>query len=146
MFNSGSHSRRALHLGTVAALALLVSYPGTLLAQGQSGTRPMTFLDMQHMRRAGSETPSPDGQWMLYTVTTPDWQEADSQTDIYLDAPYTAGTWVPAAAPITIPGDATGTWTVVTYMSAVENVENDTTGTEFDGHGADDAWLFVLPD
>jgi dipeptidyl aminopeptidase/acylaminoacyl peptidase len=46
--------------------------------------RPMTFLDMQHMRQAGSPTPSPDGQWLLYTVSTPDWQEARSQTDLYL--------------------------------------------------------------
>ena len=44
----------------------------------------MTFLDMRHMRSAGAPTPSPDGQWMLYTVSTPDWKEAKSQTDLYL--------------------------------------------------------------
>jgi dipeptidyl aminopeptidase/acylaminoacyl peptidase len=44
----------------------------------------MTFLDMQQFRRAGSWAPSPDGQWMLYTITTPDWQEAKSQSDIHL--------------------------------------------------------------
>ena len=50
----------------------------------QSGTRPMTFLDAQEFARPGSWTPSPDGQWMLYTVSTPDWQEAESQSDIHL--------------------------------------------------------------
>jgi dipeptidyl aminopeptidase/acylaminoacyl peptidase len=55
-------------------------------AQSQSaGTkRPMTFLDMQKMRQAGSSAPSPDGRMMLYTVSMPDWKEARQQTDIYL--------------------------------------------------------------
>jgi len=46
--------------------------------------RPLTFLDVQEFQRAGSWTPSPEGAWMLYTVTTPDWQEGESQTDIHL--------------------------------------------------------------
>jgi dipeptidyl aminopeptidase/acylaminoacyl peptidase len=52
-------------------------------AQG-TGSRPMTFLDMQQMRQVAAETPSPDGKWMLYTLSTPDWKEARRQTDIYL--------------------------------------------------------------
>ena len=44
----------------------------------------MTFLDMQQMRQVGSPTPSPDGSWLLYTLSTPDWKEAKRQTDIYL--------------------------------------------------------------
>ena len=44
----------------------------------------MTFLDMQHFRRGGSYTPSSDGRWMLYTVSTPDWEEAERQSDIHL--------------------------------------------------------------
>ncbi|WP_419165394.1 S9 family peptidase [Candidatus Palauibacter sp.] len=62
----------------VAVLALPLDAP--LAAQ----QRPLTFMDVQEMRRAGSWTPSPDGAWMLYTVTTPDWEEAESQTDIHL--------------------------------------------------------------
>ena len=46
--------------------------------------RPMTFLDMQHMKQVGSPTPSPDGKWLLYTLSTPDWKEAKRQTDIYI--------------------------------------------------------------
>ena len=48
------------------------------------GSRPMTFLDMQQMRQVAAQTPSPDGKWMLYTLSTPDWKEAKRQTDIYL--------------------------------------------------------------
>src|SRR5688500_8333616 len=46
--------------------------------------RAMTFLDMQNMRQVGGGTPSPDGKWMLYTLSTPDWKEARRQTDIHL--------------------------------------------------------------
>jgi Tol biopolymer transport system component len=49
-----------------------------------SARRPMTFLDMQQLRTLGAPTPSPDGRWMLHTVSTPDWQDATRQTDIHL--------------------------------------------------------------
>ncbi|MBI4499778.1 MAG: S9 family peptidase [Gemmatimonadetes bacterium] len=44
----------------------------------------MTFLDMQKMRTLGEPVPSPDGKWMLYAITTPDWNEAKKQSDIHL--------------------------------------------------------------
>jgi dipeptidyl aminopeptidase/acylaminoacyl peptidase len=53
-------------------------------AQPVASKRPMTFLDMQHLRQVGSPTPSPDRKWLLYTLSTPDWKEARRQTDIYL--------------------------------------------------------------
>lgn len=59
----------------------LAAPPFTPLAAQQ---RPLTFLDTQEMKRAGSWTPSPDGSLMLYTVSTPNWQEAESQTDIHI--------------------------------------------------------------
>ena len=46
--------------------------------------RQMTFLDVQLMKTTGALTPSPDGRWMLYTLSTPDWKEAKRQTDIWL--------------------------------------------------------------
>ncbi|MEX2154742.1 MAG: S9 family peptidase [Gemmatimonadaceae bacterium] len=54
-------------------------------AQGpQPAKRPMEFLDVQQMRQAGAATTSPDGQWVLYTISTADWKEAKRQTDIYV--------------------------------------------------------------
>ena len=47
-------------------------------------TRPMDFLDVQNMRQVGAPAPSPDGQWLLYTISTPDWKEARRQTDIHV--------------------------------------------------------------
>jgi dipeptidyl aminopeptidase/acylaminoacyl peptidase len=66
----------------IVAVALVVAAP---VLRGQTTTpRPMTFLDMQQMRQVASPTPSPDGKWLLYTLSTPDWKEAKRQTDIYL--------------------------------------------------------------
>ncbi len=70
------------HPLTLSLLAvLLTNVP--IQAQTQ-GLRPMTFMDAQEMRRAGSWEPSPDGQWMLYTITSPNWEEAESQSDIHI--------------------------------------------------------------
>jgi dipeptidyl aminopeptidase/acylaminoacyl peptidase len=67
---------------------VLVLGPIATSAQGQrqaaDAKRPMTFLDMQKTRQMGAQAISPDGRWMLYTITTPDWKEAKRQSDIYL--------------------------------------------------------------
>lgn len=61
--------------------AQLLAQPAT---QTRGAQRPMAFLDMQHLRQIGAPTPSPDGRWLLYTLSTPDWKEARRQTDIYI--------------------------------------------------------------
>ena len=72
---------RSLSLAlTLSAAALWAPFDPPLAAQ----QRPLSFMDVQELKRAGSWTPSPDGAWMLYTVTTPDWEKAESQTDIHL--------------------------------------------------------------
>ncbi len=53
-------------------------------AASPDAPRPITFLDRQYQRDVGSPTPSPDGKWLLYTLSTPDWNQAKRQTDIYL--------------------------------------------------------------
>jgi len=54
------------------------------LALGAQSQRPMTFLDVQQLRQASGQAISPDGMWMLYAITTPDWKEAKKQSDLYL--------------------------------------------------------------
>lgn len=61
--------------------ALLPLLPAVLSAQGQ---RPMTFLDQQLMRTAGSLELSPSGDRALYTLSVPNWKEARRYTDIYV--------------------------------------------------------------
>ncbi len=78
-------TRTALGLLTIVAVATApMTAPRALVAQSPDARRPMTFLDMQQMRQVGATTPSPDGRWMLYTLSTPDWKEARRQTDIML--------------------------------------------------------------
>jgi dipeptidyl aminopeptidase/acylaminoacyl peptidase len=69
---------RPFPLLRAAALALCLS-PTLLSAQAR---RPMTWMDMQQLRSTGSPAVSPDGRRVLYTLTTPDWKEATTQTDI----------------------------------------------------------------
>ena len=65
--------RHSLLLAATAAVPLAAQAP-----------RPMTFLDVQNMRQANGQDLSPDGRQMLYTLSTPDWQNARRQSDIYL--------------------------------------------------------------
>ena len=60
-------------------LALAASAPALVAQQ-----RTLTFMDVQRLRSGGSWAPSADGQWMLYTVSTPDWGEAESFSDVHI--------------------------------------------------------------
>ena len=71
---------RFLSVALTVSVAALAAFASPLAAQ----QRPFTFMDVQELKSAGSWTPSPDGTWLLYTVTTPDWEAAESQTDIHL--------------------------------------------------------------
>jgi dipeptidyl aminopeptidase/acylaminoacyl peptidase len=62
-----------------ATLALVLAVSASALAQ-----RPVTFVDVQEMRSFGSEAVSPDGRRMLFTISTPSWQDARSQSDLYM--------------------------------------------------------------
>jgi dipeptidyl aminopeptidase/acylaminoacyl peptidase len=73
-----------LVLVVVGVLGAAASASAQTGASSGAALRPMTFLDMQQMRQIGSPVPSPDGRWLLYTLSTPDWKEAQRQTDIYL--------------------------------------------------------------
>ena len=68
---------------SLAAFAL-----GAPLTPGSAqAPRPMTFMDQQLMRQAGGTALSPDGNWMVYTISVPNWKEAKRYTDIYVGNP-----------------------------------------------------------
>ena len=80
---------RHFQRSSVVSLTVLLAISGGGVAQvsaqaPQVAGRPMSSLDVQHFSSPGSWTPSPDGRWMLYTITTPDWQEDERQSDIHL--------------------------------------------------------------
>ena len=66
----------------IASLIPAVAFGQTTASS--NSVRPITFLDRQLQRDVGSPTPSPDGKWLLYTLSTPDWNQGKRQTDIYL--------------------------------------------------------------
>src|SRR3712207_3372314 len=72
----------------LAGALLLLAVASPTAAQHQASAaaspRPMTFLDMQLMRQIGSPEVSPDGRWLLYTISVPDWKNARRQTDIHV--------------------------------------------------------------
>lgn len=68
----------ALRIAFIAALFAALPFPAA------AQERTLTFMDVQQLKRGGAWTPSPDGAWMLYTVSTPDWSEAETQSDIHV--------------------------------------------------------------
>ena len=66
---------------TVIRHTLLLVATAAVVAQAQ---RPMTFLDAQNMRQTAGPDLSADGKLMLYALSTPDWNQARRQSDIYL--------------------------------------------------------------
>ena len=80
---------RSLQRISVVSLTVLLAISGGGVAQVSAQApqvvgRPMSFLDVQRFSSPGSWAPSPDGRWMLYTISTPDWQEDERQSDIHL--------------------------------------------------------------
>ena len=73
-----------IYMQLTRAIAAAVAATVLVTVPVSAQQRPMTFMDVQLQRSAGSWTPSPDGRSMLYTVRTPDWQEETSQTDIHV--------------------------------------------------------------
>ena len=71
--------------GLRAAVVAVALVPALALgAQAPVTTRPMSFLDMQLLRQIAAPASSPDGQWLLYTLSVPDWKESRRQSDVYL--------------------------------------------------------------
>jgi dipeptidyl aminopeptidase/acylaminoacyl peptidase len=68
--------------------------------------RPMSFLDMQLMKQPGQSAVSPDKKWLLYTVSTPNWDEGKRQNDIYL---VSMDTGVPSTRQLTFTKDKSET-------------------------------------
>ncbi len=83
-----SYSRSLQRTSVLSVTAVLsISAGGVTQASAQAPQvvgRPMTFLDVREFSSAGSWAPSFDGRWMLYTISTPDWQEDERQSDIHL--------------------------------------------------------------
>ena len=66
----------------IAALAAALVCPAALPAQ--SGGRPMTVAEFLQLERVADPQLSPDGQWILYTVTTTSLEANARTSDLWM--------------------------------------------------------------
>ncbi len=71
--------------GAVLLVVLLATASGALTARAQSAEkRAITFRDLISMHRLSDPQISPDGQWVSYTVATPDFDANHLVKNIWL--------------------------------------------------------------
>lgn len=92
-----------------AALLLPVLMPCGLYPQAPAPRRPMTFEDMQHMRRLDDLSLSPDGHWVLFAVTDVDLEQNRKTSHLWI-VPTGVGSKPMEEKPITasLPGESRG--------------------------------------
>ena len=70
---------RILRIACASFIALVLIAP--LAAQQK---RPMTFMDVMELRSVGNGSISPDGKWVLYTISIPQWKAGKNFTDVFI--------------------------------------------------------------
>ena len=64
--------------------AWLVLTPVAALAVDAGSKRAMTHEDLWSMRRVGAPVPSPDGRWVVFSVTEPAYDEQEQVSDLWI--------------------------------------------------------------
>jgi len=86
-------------------LVIAVSAANGSIVQAQS-KRPMTFADMMQMRRLGDTDVSPDGKWLVYSVTDVDLAQNTRTPKLWIQPISTeTGGGEPKLVDGTLPGD-----------------------------------------
>jgi len=81
-FSNGRDFRRRLSSSALILFALLCA---ALTTQAQApAKRPMTFQDVIEMRAVGAGKISPDGKFVVYTVSIPQWKAGKNFTDLFV--------------------------------------------------------------
>ena len=70
--------------------------------------RPMTFEDLQKMKRLGDTAVSPDGKWLAYSVTTVDLEKNTKTAELWMQSivPPSGSASEPQKIAVTQPGDS----------------------------------------
>jgi len=78
------------------------------LAQTAAAKRPMTFEDMQKMKRLGETAVSPDGKWLVYSATTVNLEENKKTAELFMQPIAGPNSKSGDAKPLTVakPGDS----------------------------------------
>ena len=69
-------------IAPLVAPALLAALAISALAQGAK--RPITHEDVWLMKRVGAPVPSPDGRWVVFSLTEPAYDEKDQVSDLWI--------------------------------------------------------------
>jgi len=81
------HSTRALRFLVVTNLSVLAIFavlnPGITLAESPA-KRTISLDDLAKIGRVGSPTLSPDGAWLIYSVSRPDLKEDKNHSDLWM--------------------------------------------------------------
>src|SRR5437879_12610460 len=79
---------RNLYRRNRSALLTLLALLCLALAAGvqAAAKRPMTFQDVIEMRSVGAGKISPDGKYVVYTVSIPQWKVGKNFTDVFVAA------------------------------------------------------------
>ncbi len=101
------HHKWFLYYGCADSLVSVVTAPGTSgTASGRKpaeAKRPMTFEDMMDLKRLGETAVSPDGKWLIYSVTTVNLDQNAKTTELFV-VPVTGGE--PQKLAVAQPGDS----------------------------------------
>src|SRR5581483_4614052 len=124
-----------------AGLLLSVLLPCALYSQAPSPPRrPMTFEDMQRMRRLDDLSLSPDGRWVLFAVTDVDLEQNRKTSHLWI-VPTGVGSKPMEEKPITasLPGEGHGRFspdgTRVLFQSSRDG-EQQVYVANFDSHSS----------
>jgi dipeptidyl aminopeptidase/acylaminoacyl peptidase len=73
-----------IRMSRFPALLLALCWAAPCLAQSSPAKRPMTFADMTAMHRVSDPQPSPDGQWVLFSVQDVDLAKNKKITHLWI--------------------------------------------------------------
>src|SRR5262245_12515288 len=75
---------RRFKLEVAFLLAIAVAAPASVLSQTAPAKRAITHESMWLMKRVGAPVPSPDGKWVVFSVTEPAYDDKDQVTDLWI--------------------------------------------------------------
>lgn len=81
---------KRIGLRVVLVAASILAVGAAMLSAQETAKHPLTFDDMIRMHRVGEPQVSPDGKWVVYTLTTPDMDANRNASNLWL-APTAGG-------------------------------------------------------
>jgi Tol biopolymer transport system component len=75
---------RRLNRRLALLLAIAVIAPASVVSQTPPAKRGITHESMWLMKRVGAPIPSPDGRWVIFSVTDPAYDDKDQVTDLWI--------------------------------------------------------------